>query len=917
MKKIILFLHCFICIGLFSQTPYEKVLINSTPLTTGPTIIYANKFTTGNPYSISGNGNLTLKAATEIQMMPNTTISGLTNSGGFHAQIDPATLDIASFHPNGWSVGRFDRFEIGIKLPTSIDQQVEEFLNGLPGINPYNMDLIRFEADFQNLTTYHIYNREGFYYRDISVSSNSYNQSKSAYPFRLRFAPPEHGWYSFNLRLVLNDGVNDNVIASFNGGQFEVYYTGKKGIISIGNNNHFYDVNENDFFAIGQDFGPVTEIAIAMPSTFNTYRSYIDNLHSNGGNFIRLNAQSTDEFQIEWEELGVYGSNRLGDGFKRQCRAYELDKVFEKLESNEMYCQLLLESDQITNGAYGGPPWTTSPYSVYGDWLSFYTNSSALTQYKKRLRYIHARYGYSANLAIYETNNEFANLGMRYDILKNYIGGPNGYHFSSATRESAKTWAINVATYLKSQVTYPTHLTTISFADNGFQDPSQISNPTNHFSYDVRSPHHYGHDKDVNKTRKEKATLQFLGSHGFETKKPVLFGELGVTDGFHVDDCFDQEFHNGMWTSGMSGTTGSGLYRYGYHRNELRNSHLPAIKLFFDGIPFQTNNFSPKYDDKNDIECIYNVNNSGTRAFGWVHNKQYYWAGDPAYYTNPNHTCQVNPPSDYSMEAPSAAGAHLEEITLKGFTNINTGNNGDDFDFEIWSCYGTYGMIDVSNENVNIFGNVNHTFSVEGQLWGGPNLDGFPDYAFKLYPASDNSFRTTNQDQYQNSNIGTIDMENDTILWSSNPIIVEPATDPSIKYHHWDFGNGVTSNDPKTQIKYDKPGNYHVTYSTLNSKGDTVNYNQTIVLLGQKNSSKIAAVDNIIIYPNPTTSKINISYGLGLSINAIKVIDNTGRQILEIGNTTETIDLGKYPDGLYQIIFYTDKTIITKKIVKQ
>lgn len=60
-----------------------------------------------------------------------------------------AGQNIASFHNNQWNnIGRFERFEIGVELPDSIDQQIEDFLNNQPGINPYNFKEILLEGVF-------------------------------------------------------------------------------------------------------------------------------------------------------------------------------------------------------------------------------------------------------------------------------------------------------------------------------------------------------------------------------------------------------------------------------------------------------------------------------------------------------------------------------------------------------------------------------------------------------------------------------------------------------------------------------------------------------------------------------------------------------------------------------------------------
>lgn len=76
-------------------------------------------------------------------------------------------------------------------------------------------------------------------------------------------------------------------------------------------------------------------------------------------------------------------------------------------------------------------------------------------------------------------------------------------------------------------------------------------------------------------------------------------------------------------------------------------------------------------------------------------------------------------------------------------------------------------------------------------------------------------------------------------------------------------------------------------------------------------------LDEISIYPNPTSEKLNLNLGDN-KVKQITISTITGKQILVITNLTknETIDLSKLESGIYLINIQTNTKTITKKIIK-
>ena len=71
--------------------------------------------------------------------------------------------------------------------------------------------------------------------------------------------------------------------------------------------------------------------------------------------------------------------------------------------------------------------------------------------------------------------------------------------------------------------------------------------------------------------------------------------------------------------------------------------------------------------------------------------------------------------------------------------------------------------------------------------------------------------------------------------------------------------------------------------------------------------------DAITIYPNPTTSIINIEQ----DFTTAKVYDISGRELLK--STSKTIDLSELPSSIYLLKLYdnSNRVLGTSKVVKQ
>jgi hypothetical protein len=659
---------------------------------------------------------------------------------------------VVSFHKNGFqNIGRFDRLELGIELTPEATLSIENFLTGGQGINPYDYEQIKLTATFFHKKGE--YKREGFYFRNILIDtmSNTFAPARSRFPFRVRFAPPETGGYSFKLELI----AKDSLIFSYNG-TLQVVESGKRGFLSVGNYRHLKDYDGNSFFAVGQSIAFAEDPCCPPiePSNFITHRKWISDLADNKGNFFRMRLDPWS-YELEQEELGVFGSKRKpSENFERQFHAYELDETFRLAEDRGLYIFLTMLGDYAFSSTewFG---WKINPYNtVETSNTDFFdvNNGHSIDQYKKKLRYFMARYGYSANLGVISLINETDHI--------------EGYEKTKAVRANVNVWLKTIAAYLKSDAFYPSHLLTNGYGSSPQRPDVGIDNS---ILFDILSTNHYSTSRRSIKQRHDDMPQRVFFQP--ETKKPFIYGELGaglcVGQSNSLPDWFsDADFHNTIWSTAMySQAFGNGLYWWDWEQESHLDPKDPsrsglnhrqnfrALSQFFTESPpnFEMEDFTSDWDSdlealnelgKRKIEWIANVNKDGTKGFGWVHNSDYFWINDPLALTSENcSNCVYGGlnafyDSDCYNEKNSAVNAFNEpkgpygfaqkheEISLKGFKAFRK------YTLEIWSCYGDGGLFTTIEIRANSLGRLNFRRNL-GTYPG----DGYgdPDFAYKVH----------------------------------------------------------------------------------------------------------------------------------------------------------------------------------------
>ncbi|MGD0597049.1 MAG: DUF5060 domain-containing protein [Sedimentisphaerales bacterium] len=381
-----------------------------------------------------------------------------------------------------------------------------------PYSNPYNPDDIRVDITFENPDSDQII-LPCFY-----VSGNS-----AASRWQGRFTPRKAGQYSYQASVFVNGTLE---------GLSDVFYL----TVEDSNKDGFIHLNPQSDYSFlrdsGKPFRGIGENVAWDPRSGNNqtynYEYMFPLLGANGCNFARV-WMCPWNMPLEWVSPGL--------GRYNEASATRLDTVLTLAEQNGLYLMLTLDYAGIfeTKPDLWGSNnyWPENPYNAANGGpcsnpAAFFSNSTAKEIYKKRLRYIIARWGYNPHLCVIELFNE---IDLAYDD-----GDAN------LPAADIVSWHSEMSTYLKSIDPFG-HLVSTSA---GYKTIPSLWNVSN---LDFSQTHPYGDTNDI-----YSRIVYFKTTYN----KPYVAGEFGYGwQGPGVDGTqsnYERELHMGLWRGMFSPT---------------------------------------------------------------------------------------------------------------------------------------------------------------------------------------------------------------------------------------------------------------------------------------------------------------------------------------------------------------------------
>ncbi|WP_161881307.1 DUF5060 domain-containing protein [Deinococcus alpinitundrae] len=357
-----------------------------------------------------------------------------------------------------------------------------------------------------------------FWYQDFDRATL---EPKGSAGWRVRFTPTSAGLWTASASFA-NPGPRSVPLG------FKVVASDAPGFVRIDKQNPRYFAHDNGkntfYFPTGLNLGWSNSKGAAVLAD---YDRWLSQLSQNGGNLARV-WMAAWSFGVEWKDTG------LGDYGKRQAQAWLLDQVFEMARQKGVNIKLML----INHGQFSttvNPEWADNPYNAAnGGPLkspeAFVTDPQARELFKRRLRYVAARYAAQPNLFAWEWWNEV--------------------NWTPIGDTDLKAWIREMTGVLKKNDPYD-HLISSSYATGGTADLWKM--PEISFS----QQHDYSGRDLMTWGRSNVSAFTDTAP-----SKPVLLAEIGYSgSGNEVPLIRDRiHFHNSVWAAPFVGYAGSGMY---------------------------------------------------------------------------------------------------------------------------------------------------------------------------------------------------------------------------------------------------------------------------------------------------------------------------------------------------------------------
>lgn len=445
---------------------------------------------------------------------------------------------IGAIRQSAESVRQFHKFEVDVEVAGTWE-------------NPFDPRQVTLDAEFAGPDG-HTFAVPGFFFQDYQRAGAGERElylRKGDPGWRVRFAPPTPGLYRYRLRLC-NQG---RVVISTDRRLVCTAAAAAHGYLRVSRENpHYLQFDDGEpFFAIGENIATLP--AFGLRQGEELYESFADV----GGNFVRW------WWSYGLSDLESRVSSRPDEGLGRYKlqNAWCIDRLVEEAEKHGIYLMCCFETQQYLrrdkrwpqftyNVANGGP--VASP-------ADYFTNGSAAEYFRRRLRYIVARWSYSTAVFSWQFWNE--------------VSACNDYR-----TEPVAVWHRDMARYLR-RIDPAEHVIHTNYGNfDGYPQVDGLPET------EVVSTNIYSR-RDMGQTAVWGARVM-----GQRYAKPFLITEYGVGHhgGWDREDPDGVILHNGIWGAVIGGSAGTAMPWGWNHWVDAMDlyKYWPPVRDVVAGIPF-------------------------------------------------------------------------------------------------------------------------------------------------------------------------------------------------------------------------------------------------------------------------------------------------------------------------------------------
>lgn len=380
------------------------------------------------------------------------------------------------------------------------------------------------------------------YYESISKNNKSL--------WKARFLPQENGRYSYRFELK-----KDGKIYGSAANLFSAKPSDKKGIMhkndlwtfKFDNGLLYRGLGENICWESRDNDDSKFFKELHEDKKYN-YEQMLPKLANNGGDYYRTWICSWN-LPLDWK--GDFNNSRYknSDEYFNPSAVQKLDRLVNLSDSLGLYTMLTLGAGSL-DGGNGRFPVSAA---------DFFINPKAKAQYKNRLRFIVARWGYSPSIGAWEFFNEIDNIQFR-----NKDNPIEAAHIVQ--------WHAEMSAYLSELDPYK-HLITTSISHRDLEGLNSLKH------IDFNQKHIYKNNRALPTT---------IVKYSEDFKKPYVIGEYGYEydwqknfNDFAAE--MDSDFKRGLWYGLFSPTPVLPLsWWWEYFDNRGTDKYLSNVRKVLD-----------------------------------------------------------------------------------------------------------------------------------------------------------------------------------------------------------------------------------------------------------------------------------------------------------------------------------------------
>lgn len=419
--------------------------------------------------------------------------------------------------------------------------------------NPFDPDEIAVDATFTGPGNRTL-RVPGFWFqsyrRETAEEGAEKLVAEGAPGWRVRFCPPAPGGWRVTVAAKDPTGTGTSAPLSFT-----VAASKNPGFVRRSpNNSRYFQLDSGaPYFLIGEN------VCWSGRGGLRDYETWFSKLGAAGGNFARIWMGLFRPIEQKEPGLGRYDL----------ANAFYYDGILDLAARHNLYCMFAFGtySEFTTGGFFGEGRWPVNPYNKANGGPAaapedFWSDPVARAFYKRRLRYLIARYGAWTNLAFWEFWNE--------------RGGP-------------APWFAEMAAYLKANDPHRRPVTN-SYSTTGEADVWNLPD------IDLTQTHRYGDEGSI----RDITPLLIADAREHDVyRKPHLMGEFGIS-WRGSDEKFDPKgvgtnLHNGLWAAALTGHAGGAAIWWWDSYVEPKNlyGHFTGLARFAAGVDWPRRRFEP------------------------------------------------------------------------------------------------------------------------------------------------------------------------------------------------------------------------------------------------------------------------------------------------------------------------------------